>query len=361
MAQLTQRVAARVPENPVEFWLSRLDKATQPANRSHLERWMQWLHKQSTWENATPRDVLVRHLDSDDSYIVLDLLQQYVNQLVLRKSSKRKAYSVVRSFFVHNRCALPPDPSFRVRGDKTPVRPKLSITDIREIILSAELRYRSMILCKWQGFLDNERLIQVSDKCSEQIVSQIKADKNPIKIDLPGRKGNKNDSEGAFFTFNGHDAITTLRSYFEDELGWPISGEPVWLNENHDRITKSGFEATWMRLLRRTGKISRTKGPPESRYGYNLHEMRDTATTLLHTHAKDQGFDMDCAKFWCGQVGEIDPLRYDKFYTDAEFVRKQYLIAEPFCSSEFSSLDCRSFPIRFSWLSRRSLGYAYPR
>jgi hypothetical protein len=148
MAQLTQRVAAKIPENPVEFWLSRLDKTTQPANRSHLARWMQWLQKQSGWENTTPRDVLVRHLDSEDSYIVLDLLQQYVNQLVLRKSSKRKAYSVVRSCFVHNRCALPPDPSFRVRGDKPPVQPKLSITDIHEIILSAELRYRSMILCK---------------------------------------------------------------------------------------------------------------------------------------------------------------------------------------------------------------------
>jgi hypothetical protein len=39
---------------------------------------------------------------------------------------------------------------------------------------------------------------------------------------------------------------------------------------------------------------------------------------------------MDCAKFWCGQVGEIDPLRYDKFYTDSEFVKQQYLIAEPY-------------------------------
>jgi hypothetical protein len=187
-----------------------------------------------------------------------------------------------------------------------------------------------MILCKWQGFLDNERLIQVSNKCPEQIVSQIKADKHPIRIDLPGRKSNKNDAEGSFFTFNGSDSISTLRNYFENERGWPKQGEPVWLNENQEPVTKAGFEATWMRLLRRAGKIPKTKGPIGSRYGYNLHEMRDTATTLLHTHAKNQGFDMDCAKFWCGQVGEIDPLRYDKFYTDADFVRQQYLVAEPY-------------------------------
>ena len=71
---------------------------------------MQWLGKQASLANATPRDVLVRHLDNEDSYIVLDLVQQYVNQLVMRKSSKRKAYSVIRSYFAHNRCALPADP-----------------------------------------------------------------------------------------------------------------------------------------------------------------------------------------------------------------------------------------------------------
>ena len=103
MAQLTQRVSARIPADPLTSWLERLDQDTRPANRSHLERWMTWLRKQPGWEQVTPREVLVRHLDSDDSYFVLDLLQKYINSLVLRKSSKRKAYSVIRSFFLHNR------------------------------------------------------------------------------------------------------------------------------------------------------------------------------------------------------------------------------------------------------------------
>jgi hypothetical protein len=37
---------------------------------------------------------------------------------------------------------------------------------------------------------------------------------------------------------------------------------------------------------------------------------------------------MDFIHLWCGQVGEIDPLRYDKFYKDHVYVTKQYLIAE---------------------------------
>jgi len=130
MAQLTQRVAARIPSDPVAFWLERLDQNTRPANRSHLERWIKWLRSQPGWEQVTPRELLVRHLDSEDSYLVLDLLQQYVNSLILRKSSKRKAYSVIRSFFVHN-------PSFYIRGDKPPVQAKLSPTDIYEILLAA--------------------------------------------------------------------------------------------------------------------------------------------------------------------------------------------------------------------------------
>jgi hypothetical protein len=78
------------------------------------------------------------------------------------------------------------------------------------------------------------------------------------------------------------------------------------------------------------GKIPKRKGPIGSRYGYNLHEMRDVATTYLHIQAKAEGLDMDCVKFWCGQVGQIDPLKYDKFYKEKEYTRAQYLIAEKY-------------------------------
>jgi len=56
--------------------------------------------------------------------------------------------------------------------------------------------------------------------------------------------------------------------------------------------------------------------------------MRDVAISLCHTQAKKHGFDMDCSRFWSGQVGQIDPLKYDKFYQDESYVRDQYLVAE---------------------------------
>jgi hypothetical protein len=323
-------VAARVPEDPVAFWLGRLDLDTQKAAKSHFNRWMRWLNKQPSWEKATPRDLLVRQLESEDGYLALDLLQSYIGTLVLRKSSKRKAYSVVKSFFIHNRCALPPDPSFRIRGDTPPVQAKLTTDDIAEAIAAANLRYRSMILFKWQSLLDNERLIYTNIHCSEQILRQLKAGVHPIRIDLPGRKSNENDTEGAFYTFIGADAIEALREYFEKVRGWPTPEAPLWVYSNNRPVMKAAFEATWLGVLRRIGKIPKTKGLPGSRYGYNLHEMRDEATTRLHTHAKNQGFDMDCVKLWCGQVGEIDPLKYDKFYRDRNYVQQQFLLAEPY-------------------------------
>jgi len=121
-----------------------------------------------------------------------------------------------------------------------------------------------------------------------------------------------------------------MKEYFEKVRGRPSGGEPLWVYPWNRPVTKAAFESAWLRLLRRTGKIPVEKGPSGIRYGYNLDEMRDEATTLLHTHAKAQGFDMDCVNLWCGQVGEIDPLKYDKFYRDSEYVREQYLIAEPY-------------------------------
>lgn len=84
----------------------------------------------------------------------------------------------------------------------------------------------------------------------------------------------------------------------------------------------------WLRILRRAGLIPKRKGDHGAKYGYNAHEMRDIAKSLLHTQAKADGFDMDCAEFFLGHT--VDKLGYDKFYNDTKYVKKQYLIAEKY-------------------------------
>ncbi len=56
--------------------------------------------------------------------------------------------------------------------------------------------------------------------------------------------------------------------------------------------------------------------------------MRDIAKSLLHTRALTDGFDLSCCEFWLGHI--VDPLGYDKFFNDTEYVKKQYLIAEKY-------------------------------
>ena len=92
-------------------------------------------------------------------------------------------------------------------------------------------------------------------------------------------------------------------------------------------MSRNTFNALWTSLVRRIGLMPRIRGDsPGTRYGYNAHELRDIGKSLLHTRAKAEGFDMDCAEFWLGHT--IDKLGYDKFFNDVEYVRKQYLIAE---------------------------------
>jgi hypothetical protein len=297
---------------------------------------MRWLHTRPGWEYVTPRDLLIRHIQAEDDYVVLELVQEYVGQLHLRKSSKRKAYSTIRSFFSHSYCALPVDPNFKVRGDKPPVQGKLGVSDIVELYHAANPRNRSLVIFKWQSFLDSERLEYVNRHLADHVVDEIKRGACPIRLDLPGRKENENDAEGSFYTFIHQDAIDALTYYWDEERGCrPGRGEPLWTTEglrkdSAEALNKAAFEAMWLRLLRHTGKIPRKRGPLGTRYGFNMHEMRDAAATYLHVKAKTQGLDMDCVKFWSGRTGELDPNKYDKFFQDVNWVQAQYELAAPY-------------------------------
>jgi hypothetical protein len=108
-----RRSVASVPEDPEAFWLNRLDSDTVPVARSYFRRWMRWLHTKPGWEAVTPRELLIRQLQAEDPYAALDLLQEFIGTLVGRKSSKGKTHWAVTSFFRHNRCGLPSDPSLR--------------------------------------------------------------------------------------------------------------------------------------------------------------------------------------------------------------------------------------------------------
>ena len=73
----------------------------------------------------TPRQLLVRQLQAEDSYELVDLVQEYLDSRHdLRTSSKRQVLRVLRSFFKKNRCSLPADAEFTIRSEVAPTDSK---------------------------------------------------------------------------------------------------------------------------------------------------------------------------------------------------------------------------------------------
>ena len=285
------------------------------------------MNRKPGWSGVGARKLLLRQSQGENEYAVLELLQEYLDGLDKTAGGKLVVYTAIRSFFHHNRVPLPEDRGYRIRSDKPSTVPKLALSHIVDLVKAADIRDRSIVLVKWQAMLDNTRLVYLGRNLAEQVVTQIRQGIHPVRLDLPGRKTNAS----RFYTFIGKDAVDALVDYFEKERGWPKPHEPIWFVKNHSGVKNPplrnmAWSMIWMRLCRRIGLVPKQRGQHGIRYGYNPHEMRDIAKSLLHTNAKKDGFDMDCCDFWLGHT--VDKLGYDKFMLDQEYVRKQYQIAE---------------------------------
>lgn len=335
--------------DPVGFWLGRLAPGCKSSYSATLNGFLRWLQARPSWAKVDVRGLLFRQAEAKDPFELVELLEEYVCGREIRSNSKRYIVNVVRSFFLHNRVALPSDRGFKPRSEVPPVRANLTLETVAALVKGADMRDRSLFLVKWQAMLDNERLLWVGRSLADSVVKQMREQVHPVRLDIPSRKQN----QAGFYTYIGKDAVEALRLYFENERGWPKPGEPIWPKKTWkgeiqkiqkgksklthkpvqrrllEPLTRAAFNKLWIRQLRRIGIIPKKAGGTiTTRYGYNPHEMRDVAKSLLHTQAKKDGFDMDCAEFWLGHT--VDPLGYDKFMLDQEYVRKQYLIAEKY-------------------------------
>jgi hypothetical protein len=340
--QPVRRVVS-IHENPVAYYLSRLAPDNTHHAESQLRLFFGWLNQQDGWVGVTPRQLLVKQLQAEDEYAIVDLIQQYLDgRHELRAGSKRQTLTIIRSFFRKNRCALPEGAEFTIRAETPPTEAKLTVKEIREAVGGLSLCWRSLFLVKYQALLDTKRLAWLNLHGAEQITRQLREEKRLVRIDVPcGRKKNANERKGMYFTYFGADAAESLRKYFNDVRGWPGPGQPIWTWTKEDPhhtqdprvlpLDRRAISAKWLRLTRRLNLIPEKPAHGKNhRYGFNLHEFRDVAITELHVKAKSKGLDMDCTKFWAGQVGQLDPLKYDKFDKDQAYVEKQYQIAEPY-------------------------------
>ena len=81
-----------------------------------------------------------------------------------------------------------------------------------------------------------------------------------------------------------------------------------------------------MRLVQRAKLIPPNVSNSQTiRYGFNIHNTRDLAISLLATvpNLKDH-----CVEYWAGH--EIDPLHYRDLTLHPQFLEQQYRLAMPY-------------------------------
>jgi len=300
----------------VKRWISRLSPSTVRSRVNDLNRWMVWLQSSgSKFADHDPDQLIEFQIESNGRgrNEILDEVQNFILTLKGRAQTKKTAMSNIRSFFMHNRASLPEDPSFKVKGDEPKVVGKLSPENVRDVILSCNEVFQAVFSCMLQAGMDQESFMYWNQNGLTDLKRQLKEDSDIIKIDLPGRKMKRN--EAPFYTFIGPDAIKAVRNYFGVR---PKDADAIFLDQSKTPLSKVGMQSYWARHLRKLGLIPRKKGSLSSRYGMNLHELRDCFRTLWAKSAAKP----EIAEFLMGH--QIDPLGYNKIFQDTDWVKAEY-------------------------------------
>ena len=268
-----------------------------------------------------------RNAGKDDAFKILDVLQEYILQKPGTLKTLTTRYSFVRSFFRKNRAPLPDD-DFRIKGNREPNRGKLSLDVIKTLVHAVGLEMKAFYLSMFTGIMDLERFSQFNLKAGRELAEHLKSKGvgDPFLLEYSGRKQSKNRAQ--FYTFIGRDALAAWHEYFERIRGWPKDKEPLLLDRYGRPLSKEALMVRHKRILEKLKYVKFSGGSAYTRYGYNLHEFRDVARTLLHLQGRKDQLDMDCVEFWMGHI--TDPNNYDKFYLDKEYVLRQYRIAEKY-------------------------------
>ena len=305
----------------MERWIGRLSPGNGKLSRNAFYRWMAWLKVRGGRFGLFSPDDLVefqKQPQGDDEYAILDLLEDYVKEKPGRESSKQRWFSDVKSFFMHNRAALPVDRSFTIRSEREKSVGTLTLEEFKRLLNACNPMYRALFLCMFQGGLGIGEALYWSKKGLDIVRRDLGAGICPMRIALPGRKKTKNVKP--YYTFIGSDGVEALGYWmsrrrpgpgdiFITNAGTPINYFSVW--------------AYWMRQLKRLGFVKRIPGEHGGqRYGKNMHELRD----LFRTRWEKSGRSSAAAEFFMGH--SVDPLEYNKALQDEDYGRMEYRHAQ---------------------------------
>ncbi len=302
----------------MERWCSHLQPRTAKISRWIFSDFVKWLKAQDcVFRGMGPDELVAWQRGHAGDYGLLDVVQDYIRPKEGTFEYKKRCYGAIRSFFLHNRCELPRDASFRVQGTRPGVRGSFDVDTFRRVLAACNPLYRCIFICMFQGGLGVEELLNMDRLGYEYVSGQV--DERFIRVDLPGRK--KLKYRKPYYTFLGMDAISALKVWFKERP--KRSGNRVFVSQFNEAINYNSMQNYWLRKLDSLGIIDKKRnGNSGNRYGKNLHEIRDLFRTRWHK----SGADPLVAEFCMGH--EVDPLGYNKAMEDVEYVRSEYRKAE---------------------------------
>jgi len=306
----------------VKRYLNRLSEGSHRTALYQLHYFFTWTKGNSTKFGGMTPDELVEHqkeAENGEQYEILDTLQDYVGTLNGRHNTKKLRYTYPRGFFKANRAALPSDDYHipRKPNDTPQVQGRLTVENIRDMVLSSKAVYRAAFLCMFSGGMELSEVIYWSDHGAAKLIEDLKKDPDYIKVDLPGRKKARNIR--SFYTILMGDALDSLKKWMAER---PRDAEAIFTNQYGRRFTKQALYMYWLRHMKALGLVKNGEDSSH-RTGRNPHELRD----CFRTQWEKSPAAGSVAEFSMGHV--VDELGYNKAHLDESWMVKEFRKAAP--------------------------------
>lgn len=305
-------------------WMGNLRTNTGAVSRSVFRGWLRWMIVEGRPFAKMGPDELVAFQGEHRDYQVLDEAQAYVRGMKRRANYKRRVYGAIRSFFLHNREALPQD-VFKIQSDIPAVDGRFEVWELQRILASCNVCYRAVFLAMIQGGLGVGELMYWNQNGLEAVREYFIRGSGPLRIALPGRKMNRNIKP--YFTFIGDDAVRALKTWMK--IRPDTEHTDIFLTKHGTSMKPRTIRWYWNDHVRKLG-LDKPTAPKyiamgaDVRTGKNLHELRDFFRTRFQK-AKDA--DSLVAEFCLGHI--VDPLGYNKAMKDENYVIEEYQKAVP--------------------------------
>jgi len=303
-----------------EHWLGRMRPSSATLYTHTMKRFRAWLREKDSKFADMSYDEWIEFQKKDPmSYEILDLLQGYAMQAGTRQKYRVKEFSTLRSFWLHNRVSLPPDLSFKIRGDVPKTVGTLTLDEFKMVLARSKPIYRAIFVCMFMSGMGEAELIYWSKNGLASTIDQLGRNVRVLKVDLPGRK--KRKFVDPYYTLIGRDGINLLRIYIEEHRPTDL-GNSIFYNQAKQDLKERSVYEYWHGKLQQLGLVTVIPGDITTRHGKHLHELRD----LFRTNWEKSPAKGITAEYLMGH--KVDPLEYNKAFIDFDYVKAQYLQAE---------------------------------